>query len=283
MERKTRTFLVVLEHHAESCQAKRTKVKKLIEIRRLIYRKEDMQYQRLIHADAAGQQPKFLVESLIAKYGTENLVSPIILGNRNGDQPPICYIYERNYQNQVNNPHDNRPSSNSSVPSVFLDYTKKNRELTGSVPQEIRQLFEKRYKRSYDFILARGKELFTVDIDLMWQREGAWRALEFTTFEQPLFSEERAKQLVSTLHRRPTWGNEQGHVALNSIVEATRDLNATLRMVIVNSTKGVNRGYRVDGNAFWFPLSHQQIERLYVGEPPEEGIFGTVSQFLSAL
>ena len=238
-----------------------------------------MQYQRPNYPEATGQPPGFLSERLIEKYGTENVVWPVILGRRQGDESTVAYIYERNHENQVNSPQDNRPNSRTGIPNVFLDYTDEERQLPQDTPRELLPLFGKEFERSYDFIQQQGNALYTVDIDLMWNCEGQWRALEFTTYNEKFTSEARAEHLLSTMNRRPSWqkGNQE---ALRAIVEAADDLSASLRMVAVNTTEGVNQGHLLSGNAYWFPLSHAQINRLASGRIPEDGRFGPVSQFL---
>lgn len=242
-----------------------------------------MQYQRPTYPEATGRAPRFLVERLVEKYGAENMVWPVILGNRQGDNATIAYIYERNYQNQINSAQDTRPTSNRGVPNVFLDYLSRERQLPQDAPQELTALFGSAFNRSYDYIQEQGETLFTVDIDLMWNREEEWRALEFTTYHNQFTTLQRAESLISTMYRRPSWRTGEGAVALHRIVEAAEDLNADLRMVAVNTTQGINESYRTDGNAYWFPLSHSQIERLANGQVPENGRFGTVARFLDAL
>ena len=113
----------------------------------------------------------------------------------------------------------------------------------------------------------------------MWKKEEEWRALEFTTFNMEFTSKQRAEQLISTIARRPSFSTT-GAIALTRIVESADDLSAAAHMVAVNTMSGVNREYRLDGNAYWFPLSLRQIDRLVNGNSPEFGQFGTVAQFL---
>ena len=54
-------------------------------------------------------------------------------------------------------------------------------------------------------------------------------------------------------------------------------------MVAINSTQGINQGYRLDGNAYWFTLSNQQIQLLMNGQPPRNARLGRLSEFLERI
>ena len=243
-----------------------------------------MQYQRPIYPNAIGKTPGFLLDRLLQRYGQENVVWTVVIGRQGGVNETVAYLFERNATNQVNRPDDNRPVSRSGIPNVFLDYTASERQLSANAPRELEQLLDREFRSSLEFInKGGGRYYFTVDIDVLWRTDKGWRSLEITTFYSLFYSEQRAEFLSTEIHKRTTWKGPAGPIGMRRTVQATEDLGATKYLLMLNSTGGPNhpnQGYLSNGNAYWFPLTQDQITRIVRRQVPIGGQFGTVSQLL---
>jgi len=223
-----------------------------------------------------------IVNTLKSKYGAGNVVWPIVLIR---DEKIIGYLYERNDRNTVNAERDRRPKSKAGRPSFFVDYTTTPRRV---IPPAsfLEPFIAPEYQSSYDYVTNSNSPYSTVDLDYVWWVQGSgWKGLELTTFSSKFYSRARAEELIRQLHKkRPTWQGPEGPRALRKIVEASDDLGIDLFFVCVNTVgKGVSNRYKTDGNVYWFPLTHDQIDRLVRGDLPVDANFDSFSAFLQWL
>ena len=221
---------------------------------------------------------RVIVNALKRKYGRENVIWPIVLikGKRT-----IGYLYERNDQNVVNTEQDRRPISKAELPSFLLDYTTMPRRIIPAASR-LGPFMAPEYRCSYDYITdyITNSSYSTVDLDYVWMQQSGWKGMELTTFWVEFVNRTRAEQLIKKLHRRPSWQGPEGPHGLRKIVEASDDLGIDLFMVCVNTVGGVSNQYKTDGNVYWFPLSHDQIDRLVRGHLPTDANFDSFSAFL---
>jgi len=218
-----------------------------------------------------------IVNALERKYGTENVIWPIVLidGER-----IIGYLYERNDQNAVNAERDRRPISKAGLPSFFLDYTTMPRRIIPAA-SFLEPFMAPEYRCSYDYIT--NSPYSTVDLDYVWAQRSGWKGMELTTFWVEFVNRTRAEELIRKLHRRPSWQGPEGPHGLRKIVEASGDLGIDLFMACVNTVGRVSNQYKTDGNVYWFPLSHDQIDRLVARRLPADANFDSFSAFLQWL
>lgn len=236
------------------------------------------------YPDATQAPPDFILRHLNQRYNPENVVWPTIVSVAATGQT-VAYVYDRNQRNRINSGGDNRPVSRQGIPNVFLDYTANPRVLPPSAPQILAPMISRPHNRIYEFMVdAQSNRGHTAaDIDFAWNTGQQWRGMEFTTFFVEFTTEAEAQRLISMMNRRPSWQGDQGPVAMQSIIRAGADLNLQLVMVCVNTIGKATNRYRVDGNAYWFPLDANQLQRLRRGIAPVDASFGTVQQMLNAL
>jgi hypothetical protein len=221
-----------------------------------------------------------IVNALERKYGTKNVIWPIVLieGER-----IIGYLYERNDQNAVNAERDHRPISKAGLPSFFLDYTTMPRRIIPAA-SFLEPFMAPEYRCSYDYITSSDNSLYsTVDLDYVWANGESWKGMELTTFKVEFVDREKAEKLIRKLHKRPSWQGPEGPHGLRKIVETSGDLGIDLFMACVNTVGGVSNQYKTDGNVYWFPLNLNQINRLVNGELPDNARFDSFSAFLQWL
>lgn len=218
-----------------------------------------------------------IVHALERKYGTKNVIWPIVLIE--GEQI-IGYLYERNDRNPVNAEQDCRPISKANLPSYFLDYTTMPRRIIPA-PQFLKPFMKPEYRCSYDYIT--NSPYSTVDLDYVWLPGSEWKGLELTTFWVEFKNRKTAEELIKKLHKRPSWQGPKGAHGLHKIVEASGDLGIDLFMACVNTVGKVSNQFKTDGNVYWFPLSHDQIDRLKAGCLPVGASFDSFSAFLQWL
>ena len=229
------------------------------------------------YAEVTSVANPIVLRTLTEKYHGTNVVWPIVLIQGNSI---VSYLYERSKKNTINNSDDSRPRSSSGLGSHFIDYSSDPRRI---IPMNalLKPFVSPEFTCSYDYVV--NSPYSTVDIDYAWKKENQWKGIELTTFWMEFTSQNRAEDLISKLHRRPSWQGPEGPHGLRKIVEAAQDLGISLHMVCVNTVEKVSNQFRTDGNVYRFPLSPAQIDRLVKGAVPEKGVFSTFAEFLEWL
>lgn len=217
-------------------------------------------------------------EPLIDRYGLNNVVWPIVLIKENSIH---SYLYEVNTECNINSPADNRPASQASLINFYVDYTKDPRKI---IPpsQELVELIAEKYNTSYEAVIN-SDNFNSVDLDYAWKADENWKAMEFTTLWMPLQNKQEAERLVKMFVRRPSWKGPNGPHGIRTLINASTDLNLDYWMVCANSKKGVSNELVTDGNAFWFPLNHNNIDRILRGIAPANSEFGTFEELIAWL
>lgn len=213
---------------------------------------------------------------LKGRYGKDNLCWPIVWFK---DDQIIWYTYERTSKCDTNQPNTNKPSSSSGKNNYFIDYLSNPRNIVPS-NAALQPSINMVYNCSYDYIL--GSEYNTVDLDYVWKKNERWTALEFTTWYKPFTSTKEAERLISFINRRPSWQGSKGQNALKKQIEAAEDFRCKYIMGCANAD-GVSNKIITEGNAYWFELNMNQLDRLLKGRVPEGASFGTFNQFLNSL
>ena len=222
---------------------------------------------------------EYLTQPLIEKYEFENVIWPIVLIENNTISG---YIYEINQLFKLNHEDDNRPTSISRKPSYLIDYVSKPRRILPN-SNDLKPFIAEQFNCSYDFILT-SEKFATVDIDYAWKtQQGNWKGLELTTVWMPLNTRLEAERLVKMFTRRPSWRGAAGPHGLRKLINAATDLNIQYYMAVVNSINKVSNNLNTDGNAFWFPLTHANVERILANTPPANSNFGTFKELIEWL
>jgi len=209
-------------------------------------------------------------EPLIRKYGSRNVIWPIVLSS---DEQIHSYLYEVNNRSNINEIGDNKPISNMGIEHHFIDYTE-NPRVIQPPKQDLEKLILPVYERSYDAIP--GSEHFSsVDLDYVWYNGENWKSLELTTVWMKLSSNEEAERLVRTFNRRPSWQGQHAEHGIRRQIEAAQDLNLDYWMLVVNSRDGVSEEIVTNGYVYGFPLTNDNVDRIIRGEAPENSRFGS--------
>jgi len=221
---------------------------------------------------------RLITEPLIKKYGHLNVVNPIVVVKEGA---VAFYLYEVTLTSSVNKPNSNKPESLDGIQHYFIDYESSPRRV--SPPSKLLDEFmQPKFACCYDFILQ--QEIYnSVDIDYVWFSGEKWKAMELTTVYTPLTNQAEAERLVKMFYRRPSWTGISGPRAIYTLIEAAADLSLEYYFVIVNSARGVSNELVVDGNAYWFPLTKENVERIVGKSVPLNGRFGPFSEMLSFL
>ena len=217
-------------------------------------------------------------EPLIEGYGLNNVIWPIVLIRSNNIH---SYLYEVNGQCNINSQTDNRPSSHSNLTNFFVDYTEDPRSI---IPpsDELIELISDNYNTSYEAVV-KSDNFNSVDLDYAWKIGDKWKAMEFTTLWMPLKNKAEAERLIKMFVRRPSWRGPNGPHGIRTLINASIDLKIDYWMVCANSVKGVSNDLVTDGNAFWFPLNHENIDRILKGFAPVNSEFGTFEELIAWL
>jgi hypothetical protein len=215
---------------------------------------------------------------LIERYGLQNVIWPIVLISENQIH---SYLYEVNEKTNINSQNDNRPDSQAQLINFYIDYTKDPRSI---IPpsNELIELISDNYNTSYEAIV-KSKEFNSVDLDYAWKTGVGWKAMEFTTLWMPLKNKREAERLIKMFVRRPSWKGTHGPHGIRILINASDDLQMNYWMVCANSVKGVSNELVTDGNAFWFQLNHENIDRIINGYAPAYSEFGTFEDLISWL
>ena len=229
------------------------------------------------YADVTSVANPILSKTLTERYHRANVVWPIVLIQ---DNAIVSYLYERSKKNTINDSDDNRPQSSSGLGSHFIDYSSYPR-LIVPTSSLLEPFVSPEFTCSYEYVVS--SPYSTVDIDYAWNTGKRWKGIELTTFWMEFTNQNRAEDLISKLHRRPSWQGPEGPHGLRKIVEAAQDLELSLHMVCVNTLGKVSNQFKTDGNVYRFPLSPAQIDRLVQGAVPEKGVFSTFAEFLEWL
>lgn len=229
------------------------------------------------YSAATGKAEKPIIDELIRKYGSSNVIWPIVLSK---DDRTIAYFYEKNYRNSLNQETDNRPKSRTNISSYDLDYTK---SLRGSIPPNafFAPFLDSKYSCSYEYVV--DSPFSTVDLDYVWYDGVKFKGFEFTTFWMEFTSQNRALELLSKMNRRPSWQGPDGAHALRKVVDSAADLGVAYYLVGANTVSKVGSDLKTDGNVCLFELTHRQVDRIESGKPPEESVFMTFHDFLKWL
>jgi hypothetical protein len=213
-------------------------------------------------------------------YGTKKLCWAIVWLK---DNDIAFYTFELNKYCDTNSLTGKRPTGTTKN-TYFVSYVDDPRFTSPQEPLLLPSL-DKDYNCSYEYITKSGQtDYVTVDLDYVWKRNGGWHALELTTWYVPFSDQEEAERLISTMNRRPSWNSPHGAAALLKQIEAVEDLRvAKYIMGCVNTKKGVSNDIKVNGNAYWFELTPNQVARLGKGTHPDNGHFGTFHEFLQSL
>lgn len=226
---------------------------------------------------ATGKSEKPIVDALVRKYGSSNVSWPIVL--MENDQT-VAYLYEYNEKNKLNRIMDSRPGSRSHVLSYYLMYSKTGR---WSVPRNefLTGFLSEKYSCSYDYILEPASPYSSVDLDYVWYNGRNFKGFELTTFYMDFYSHDRALCLISQMNKRPSWRG--GPKAFHKIVESASDLGVDYYLVCANTVSRVGSALKTDGNVCLFQLTHEQVDLIAGGKPPQRTLFLTFSEFLAWL
>ncbi len=213
------------------------------------------------YKDATGKVEEPIVIPLIQKYGIENVCWPIVLSN---SANVLGYLYEINKQNSVNLSPTEKPVSASGLPDFHLDYCGDPR--TARPNEEwLEEFIKQGYDCSYDFV---PRSIYsTVDLDYVWTDGSCFKGFELTTFYVHFSDKNHAANLVAKMNRRQSWQGPEGAHALHRIADAALDLRVTFYLVCVNTTGGVGSSIDTSSSVYFFPLTHQTIDRLSSGRP----------------
>jgi hypothetical protein len=215
---------------------------------------------------------------LRGRYGSENVCWPIVWLK---DDAIVFYTFELTQYCDTNSLHGNRPVSLTSKGCHFVSYVDDPRIIEPPESLLVPSI-DSKYDCSYDYVTQ--SEYVTVDLDYVWQRQGEWFALEFTTWYKRFFSRGEAERLVSMLNRRGSWQSVRGPSAIMNQIEAASDLSVCrFIMACVNTRGQVDNNINTEGNAYWFDLDPSQVRRLVDGKLPENASFGTFGSFLQSL
>lgn len=224
------------------------------------------------------QVNEIFVNPLVGKYGFENVIWPIAIVEKNLIN---CYIYEVNSTCSINSKDDNRPSSKANLINYFVDYTSEPRVIIPPF-EKLVPFIDNSFQCSYDFIV-KSDEFQSVDIDYVWFNKSYWKAIELTTVWKPLSSKEEAERLVKMFNRRPSWGGASGAHGIRTLINASVDLSLDYYFVVVNSKDGVSNNLDTNSNAFWFPLNHENVDRILQGHAPINSEFSNFSDLTNWL
>lgn len=215
---------------------------------------------------------------LRSKYGPENVCWPIVwLKN----DTIVFYTFELTEYCDTNSLKGKKPVSSSSKGIHFVSYIDEPRIIYPPEPLLLPSI-DKSYECSYDYVIR--SDYVTVDLDYVWNKKGQWIALEFTTFWFPFDTRQIAEDKVAKLKRRPSWKSEHRASAMLKQIEASIDLGITrFTMACVNTMGRVDNNINVEGNAYWFNLDFNQVQRLVAGRLPQNADFGTFKSFLQSL
>lgn len=229
---------------------------------------------------ATGKPEEPIVNTLISKYGINNISWPIVLSR---DNQTIAYLYEKNTRNQTNSAQDSRPTSSSGVPSYFMDYTSQPRNVIPAA-NFLTAMVNTQYSCSYAYITSQQNFQFsTVDLDYVWNVGTGFKGFELTTFYVDFTDQNRALDLVSKMNRRPSWQGQSGAQAFHKIVDSAEDLKIDYYLVCVNTVSKVGSDIKTSGNVLYFRLDHDQIDRISAGQPPQNSQFCSFTDFLNWL
>jgi len=217
-------------------------------------------------------------EPLIERYGLNNVIWPIVLIRNNNIH---SYLYEVNGQCNINAQTDNRPLSQAGLVNFYADYTVDPRSIIPSL-DELNELISDNYNTSYQAVI-KSENFNSVDLDYAWKIGERWKAMEFTTLWMPLKNKQEAERLIKMFVRRPSWRGPNGPHGIRSLINASADLQINYWMVCANSVVGVSNELVTGGNAFWFPLNHENINRIMGGHAPANSEFGTFEDLISWL
>lgn len=217
-------------------------------------------------------------EPLIERYGAVNVIWPIVLIRDNNIH---SYLYEVNSLCNINRLTDNHPISQAGLTNFYVDYTKNPRDI---IPpsKELEELTLGEFNTSYKAILG-PTNFNSVDLDYVWKCGENWKAMEFTTLRVPLKNKQEAERLVKMFDRRPSWQGQNGTHGIRTLIDASADLELNYWMVCANSVNGVSNELVTDGNAYWFPLTHENIDRIMKGDAPIDSEFGTFKELIEWL
>lgn len=221
---------------------------------------------------------ELFTKPLISKYGENNVIWPIVLIK---DNKIDSYLYESSIHCTINSVYDFRPTSKSNINSFDLNYEKQPRVIKPT-SNELNELIKDEYTCSYDCVVN-SPTLSSVDLDYTWFDGSNWKAIELTTLWVPLSSKTEAERLVKMFTRRPSWKGNKGPHGMRKLIDSASDLNLNYWMVCVNSIKGVSNSIVTDGNAFRFPLTHENIDRILNGDAPTDSVFSTFHELIEWL
>ena len=238
---------------------------------------------KLIHPGSSDPAPAFIVDSLQAKYGAQNVISPQIVSIA-GNGKTMAYVYERSEKRPFNSPQDNRPESGNGFPSYFFDYIRSPRRLEPKTPQRFQAMIGTDFQNLHDFMRSPEQQVYTAaDIDIVWFNGKRWMGLEITDFYTEFTDLEETERLVRETRKRKTWRGPKGPIALFKQILAAEDLGIRLGMLYLNTIGEHTKTYRTDGNAYILRLTKEQANLLRKGNTPKNGKFISVQTLLEKL
>lgn len=225
------------------------------------------------------------------KYG-DNLVWPILWHYRNNlTIHSVGYeVNEKNNTNlYINSNHSIIKEMNNDYVYTY-DFTSEPKKLN---PLKNKYIFKYPQKainecmNSYEYVSNNSLNttgISTIDIDYLWMdNEGKVKGLEVTTLFMPMYSKERAIELLKSIIEKRF--SKRGAYHLDLITKAAEEIfNAKLIFVCVNNEVGKNNVLQ-DSNVLWFELDSQQAREIHEGIIPENTklVFEDFESFLSKL
>lgn len=229
-----------------------------------------------LNPEAINKQDHLIINTLRTKYNGE-VLWPIIISKLNTDSKR--YIYEFSHRHAYNQIDIvDKPLSNSNIPNLFIDYV--NKELLGPINENWKSKFLE-CEDTYNFIQQHdeGNNFRTVDVDYLWKAAGQWKAIELTTFFVSFKAIDVARKVIQKMNRRPTWQGANGMIAWRSIIDFANDINANIYVVCMSSASSTDTTIIPGSNAYIFPLTSENLDRISKGEIPENDVFLSFSEF----
>ena len=119
----------------------------------------------------------------------------------------------------------------------------------------------------------------TTLVDYLWKTAGQWKAIELTTFFVSFKAIDVARKVIQKMNRRPTWQGANGMIAWRTIIDFANDINANIYVVCMNSVSSTDTTIIPGSNAYIFPLTSENLDRISKGEIPENDVFLSFSEF----
>lgn len=198
---------------------------------------------------------------LLDKYS--KVLNPIVMTNIVDNNQ--VYMYEESVDAIT---LDSLPESRLGNVSALLNFDNKSFECSDETNFPMSEIMS--YDQTYDFIQNSSVAIDyrTVDIDYLWERLSGWKMIETTTFFVDFDDIATARRIVATMNRRPSWQGTTGAYAWKILTVFAHDINAEAYVVCMNSKSKWDYSIKDESNAYVFPLTIENIDRISSGRCP---------------